>query len=513
MTIYKNNSSKIETLKRLELFEKLPEHILLEIETHLISKTMEEGELVFSEGDNGSNLYLIFEGQVKITIENKQGDEIQLAILKNGDYFGEMALLTDTCRTATATTIKKTCFQLLSKEDFSELLKKHIEVSILLSEVLSSRLASTNRLIQNKAEHKIIYTLAGDTQQTGLNHFIQYLKSITTKEVIILENILPKQLAQAINRISNTFIIIKSSTINGQLIGQADEVVNFMSDLPGQHYIKESNNFKLIESVVRTVAKKRIGIALSSGTAPGLAHIGVLKVLHDNQIPIDYIAGTSGGALYGAPFAFGCSYEDIYATFSSIYKKSLIRLWDYAGSKQGIFKGQKLLNQTIKKLIGQKNIEEALIPFCAVSSDLYTGEEFQNKTGNLITAIRASLSIPIMFKPVPHDNKLLVDGVVTTPVPISVLEDQNIDIKIAVYVSELTEFSTKKPNLMSVFLRSRNITADYIADESMEHADVILKPQIADLKEFEYNRIDEIIKTGETAARKSLRRIIRLYKA
>ena len=97
---------------------------------------------------------------------------------------------------------------------------------------------------------------------------------------------------------------------------------NFLDQQPGHIFIKDSSSIDHIERAARIVSSKTIGIALSSGTAPGLAHLGVMKVFIENKIPLDYITGTSGGSIYGSGFAFGHSYKEIYKVFSTIYKLS-----------------------------------------------------------------------------------------------------------------------------------------------------------------------------------------------
>ena len=114
-----------------------------------------------------------------------------------------------------------------------------------------------------------------------------------------------------------------------------------------------------------------------------------------------------------------------------------------------------------------------------------------------------------MFTPV-GGEMLYVDGVVTTPIPISALENAGMDIKIAVYVSDLTVFDSQAPNMMSVFLRSRNISAEFLAKRSAERVDVLIKPEFNDLKQFDYKKIDDVIRTGEDAANKVVSRIKKL---
>lgn len=466
--------------------------------------------VIFEAGDMGEELFLIEDGDVAITVKNSDGETLTLAKLKKGDYFGEMALLTDSPRTASAHALSKTKLLGLSKSDFQTLLENHHVIALELSKVLSQRLTSTNKMLSHK-DDQIIITCAGDDKATPrIQSFYEYISTLTQKSVVMLAEPSPKELSAALQNDAIRFLLIRVNKITAELMDLDDFTLSFSKKADGAWHLSADESELKWQALARRIAKKRVGIALSSGTAPGLAHIGVMKALIEANIPIDFIAGTSGGSLYGSAFAFDRSYEDIYQTFSKVYKKSLIKLWDPAFRRSGIFDGKKLLNRTIKRLLGNPSIENATIPYAAVATDIVSGKEVIQKSGPLLPAIRASLSIPILFTPVKNNDKLLVDGVVTTPVPISALEEAEMDIKIAVYVSELTPFEKPKPNLMSVFLRARNIAADFIADESVERADVVIKPDTKDIKQFDYNRIDSIVASGYEAAQKVIPRIKRL---
>lgn len=504
--------SKSALIRRNALFKSLSDDVLADIYAKVGHLPIAKGEIVFQENELGDRMYFIASGSVEISLEDKQGQAVLLTKLEAGESFGEMALISQSRRTATAIT-KTDCELLyLSYEDFQKLLQENQKISYNLCQVLSSRLASTNRLLGNKSKSKLVVLLASDKHISRVEHLLDYLRSIESRNVVVVSKV--ESIVKKMKREPDGFYIAHLAEKPQQsLLAISDHVINFHEQIEGQHYISEKCSDYSIESIVRRVTNKTVGIALSSGTAPGLAHIGVLKALQEQQIPIDYISGTSGGALYGALYAFGYSYQEVYDHFSKIYKKSLYGLFDPGLNFSGIFKGQRFINKTIGDSLGKRKIEESKIPYAAVATDLITGKEVIITSGDVAEAIRASVSIPIMFTPVKSEDKLYVDGVVTTPIPILALENADIDIKIAVYVSELTAFDSQSPNMMSVFLRSRNISADFIAKRSAERADVLIKPEFNNLKQFDYKKIDDVIRVGEDAANKVVSRIKRLILA
>jgi NTE family protein len=492
----------------------IPAEVFDVIKSKMTRVDVAEGKVVFREGEYGKKYYIIEKGEVSVSAINKKGEEIQLTTLREGDQFGEMAMLTDARRTATIKTLTNCKLLYLGKKEFDILIQNNSVVAFELSKILSKRLSSTINMLTEKEENKVVLIIADEHQASVIEHFALYLNEIFSKNIIFYRDINRDKLLLEFDKLEDTYFIIHNPKGYADILSIATDIVNFGDPIEGYINIDTNKSHyetrQQLKKIARKIAGKSIGVALSSGTALGLAHIGVMKVLLENNIPIDYIAGTSGGSLYGAPYAYGYSYNEIYETFEKELKKPTFFMWDIAFKKSGLLKGQRALNKTIRKLLGKKLIEDSKIPFAAVATDLYTGSEEVITKGSFMDAIRASISIPIIFTPFRKKDKLFVDGVVTTPVPVSALEQSGINIKIAVYVSELTKFEKKNPDLMSIFLRARNIASDFIADESIERADVIIKPKLKDVKQFDYHKIDEIIKAGEDAARKVLPRINRL---
>ena len=174
----------------------------------------------------------------------------------------------------------------------------------------------------------------------------------------------------------------------------------------------------------------KIGLALGSGSARGWAHIGVIKAITEAGIHVDYVAGTSIGALVGAVYASGRidSFKDVVLQLDW---KKIASFLDVVFPKSGLIDGNKIA-EFIRSHVGEKNIENLSLPFCAVSTDLATGNEVIIKDGDIIEAVRASISVPGIFTPVRKGDMALVDGGLVNPVPVNVVRKMGANLVIAV---------------------------------------------------------------------------------
>ncbi len=181
------------------------------------------------------------------------------------------------------------------------------------------------------------------------------------------------------------------------------------------------------------MSERKIGLVLSSGGARGTAHIGVLKVLEENGIVPDVIAGSSMGAQVGGAYAAGVAIDEMEAHWrSSSWKrvaKTLFPTIPWSGWSSG-----REVTRFLRDLFGDRRIEDLPIPYAAVATDLETGEAFPITSGPLAQAIRASLSVPGLFVPAWFEGRLLIDGGVTNPLPIDVARSLGADVVIAVDV-------------------------------------------------------------------------------
>jgi len=180
-------------------------------------------------------------------------------------------------------------------------------------------------------------------------------------------------------------------------------------------------------------SNKTVSLVLGSGGARGLAHIGIIHWLEERGYKITTIAGSSIGALIGGVYGAG-KLDDYEKWVRALQKKDVIKLLDFAFSRSGLFSGDRIM-ETLKKLLGDVNIEDLPIKFTAVASDVDAEKEVWFDEGPLFDAIRASISIPTIFTPVKLNGHMLVDGAMLNPIPVAPTLTDMTDITIAVSLS------------------------------------------------------------------------------
>ncbi len=174
----------------------------------------------------------------------------------------------------------------------------------------------------------------------------------------------------------------------------------------------------------------KVGLALGSGASRGLAHIGVIEAIEKAGIKVDYIAGSSMGALIGAAYASG-ELEKLRHHALSMDWRQFTAYLDFNFPQQGLLEGEKLV-QLIEFLVSSRTFEELNIPLGVTATDLTTGKEIDLEKGDLIHAIRASISLPGIFNPFEIDGNYLVDGGLVNPVPVDLVRSMGADFIIAV---------------------------------------------------------------------------------
>ncbi len=269
--------------------------------------------------------------------------------------------------------------------------------------------------------------------------------------------------------------------------------------------------------------KKKVGLALSGGGARGLAHIGVLDVLHQAGIPIDLIAGTSAGAIMGAVYASRLDTEKMLEYALDPAWKKFTPMVDPTVEKSGFLKGRKIKNLLTGFIGGDLKFTDLKIPFACVATDIDTGEEVVINNGPVIDAVRASISIPGIFTVVRREGRYLVDGGLTTPVPINVVRHMGADFIIAVNVNpdvsqRMSKTSTQRakarrePNIFQILMQSFYITTYSLARSCMLEADITIEPDLGHTTFSDFRLAKEFIDYGREAAEEALPEIKRRIK-
>lgn len=259
------------------------------------------------------------------------------------------------------------------------------------------------------------------------------------------------------------------------------------------------------------MSRKKIGLALGSGGARGLAHIGVIKVLRQNDIPIDFIAGSSVGSLIGGLFSTYENIEKVERIGKEFNWGDWINTFLDPTLGLGFIKGEKVETQ-LRNLVGETKIEDLKIPFRALATDLNTGESIVMDKGDLVKAIRASSSVPILFPPEKIDNRYLVDGGMSNPVPVETVREMGADIVIAVnldavYFLNERKSTTNSPSVMSILRNSVFLLRHHLADKEVRGADIVIEPDIPYIMDLDFVGKESIISGGEEAASHQIEKI------
>ncbi|PLT34316.1 patatin-like phospholipase family protein [Bacillus sp. V5-8f] len=245
--------------------------------------------------------------------------------------------------------------------------------------------------------------------------------------------------------------------------------------------------------------KPKIGLALGSGGARGFAHVGVIKVLREEGIPIDMIAGSSMGALVGTFYAAGSDIERLYK-LARVFKRKYYL--DFTVPKMGFISGKRV-KELIRVFTYGKRLEELDIPVSVVATDIKRGDKVLFREGPVSDAVRASISIPGIFVPEKIDGRLLVDGGVIDRVPVSVVKDMGADIVVAVDVAQVKQ-DQEISSIYDVIIQSLDILQMELVKTREFAADVMIRPRVEKYNSKAFTDISDIIRIGEEEARKHI---------
>ena len=266
-----------------------------------------------------------------------------------------------------------------------------------------------------------------------------------------------------------------------------------------------------------------MGLALSSGVARGLAHVGALAVLERKGIPIDMVAGASIGAIIGAFYAAGKDIGQITSAVTGLSRRQMVSLADFTIPTRGFIKGKKITHW-LKSVIGNIDFEDLKIPFACVATDINTCDEVVMKQGSVVEAVRASVSMPVIFTPAKWQSRYLVDGALVDPLPVRVLREMGAEFIIAVnvvpYIGDKLQKAIpedlekpKEPNIFSVLIRMMYIMGYQAAMSGLREADVTIAPSVGHIRPDNFNRARELILRGERAAQRAIPDIKRQLEA
>lgn len=287
--------------------------------------------------------------------------------------------------------------------------------------------------------------------------------------------------------------------------------------------------------------KKEICLALGQGGARCLAHIGVLQVFQEEGIGIKKIAGTSAGAIVGAVFSETGDAFETEERFQTLLKSEDYERFGLNNLKAHNINGVNFWEQITTRIRGMialnlaqsnlgvlenKNFQKCLqillhvddfsqlkIPFSAMATDLISGYSVEITSGEIITALNASAAIPGFFPPVSRGDRFLVDGAVCCPVPVEHCRENALDITVAVHVPAAINSGYWPKNALDIMIRAEEINMRNLDQVKTSRADIKIFPETKDVGWNELHRLDEMVVSGRTAAKKAMPQLLKTIAA
>ena len=253
---------------------------------------------------------------------------------------------------------------------------------------------------------------------------------------------------------------------------------------------------------VKVAKPVKIGLALGGGAARGFAHVGVIKTLEAHGIVPDLVAGTSAGAVVGALYAAG---NDGFALQKLAHKLDESKISDWSLPDRGVLKGD-ALQKFVNEAVGQRPLEGLKKPFGAVATDLASGKGILFRTGNTGQAVRASATVPGVFRPVPISGREYVDGGLSSLIPVRHARQMGADVVIAVDISARPGNRDVRGTL-DILLQTFTIMGQNMAHYELKEADVVIRPQVGNLGSTDFMARHDAILEGEKAALAALQQI------
>jgi NTE family protein len=243
-----------------------------------------------------------------------------------------------------------------------------------------------------------------------------------------------------------------------------------------------------------------IGVALGGGFARGIAHVGALKVLEQEGIPISIVAGTSVGALIGAAYCSGVTLQELEDMAASIRFSNFAR-WTL--SRCGFASNDRMIS-FLTRILKVKTFEELRIPLGVTATDFNTGEGVVFHSGSIIDPVRASCAYPGMFLPVQIRGRYMVDGMLSHPVPTRPLREMGADRVLAVHLRGTWANGGAPRHLFDVIGQSFAIAQDAMSSVWRQAADLVIEPDVAGFAYDDFKRAKDLIRVGEAAMRNAM---------
>lgn len=483
-------------------------------------RTFSPGSTVLAQGDAPSGIYAIVSGRAEVLLPDQGDGELQVAELGPGAIVGEISALTGEPVSATVRARDELEVRLIPLGVFHELAEELPQLVQNLGTGLAAKLVETNRQlspppsdrvigIQGDAPWPAVEALAASVAwhsrrrvallvagaEHGAPAFPEAREDHGVDTVRVAPDDLDAALAQAVPRYRHVLV----APAGRPLPAGCDQVVT----------VDPSSAGEAIGRTARRVLGLRVGLALGGGAIRGWAHFGVLRAFERNRIPVDFLAGTSSGAVVAALAAIPDTADEAIAKLepvsSRMFRPRLAR---------GSLLSSSGMRSALREMFGERRFEDLAVPLAVTATDLQAESEAVLRSGPLVEALLASCAIPGIYPPQPLDGRLLVDGGVLNPVPSNLVLELGADVAIGVRLSKPAATAARvqrgKPGVIDLVATTFQLMQGRIAAEAASRARILVEPEFTDSIGFGLRKFAEgrrFVEIGEAAAEEALPRI------
>ena len=492
----------IDVLTRNPLFAGLDPSELSDLEAAMRRKQFGQGHVICRQGESAESLFVIVDGFARVLVDDRP-----VARLRRGDVIGEMSLVSGEPRSATVVAAVPTTALELSRYGVAAVIAEQPRILENLTRILSDRLATTTaRVVDSRARGEAVALVVSDAASASLPDIIAATEAASPRPVAsmdVRESLEGLETLDDLLAANGTVLVVaKPGTAAAE--EAADRTVTLDEPPADAAWLG------------RHLSRTKLGLALGAGGAKGYAHVAVLRVLEDAGYTVDYVSGSSIGAMVGAWIALGRDSHEIEATMrrafttetiDEIFKLSL------AGGSTGLEAMTRLLRETTD----DKSFDDLVIPFVAMTVDLNAQAPAPVTEGPLWEALLAATALAGMFPPQEQDGKRLVDGLALVPVPTDAVSELGADVTVAVnIISRQTldawpgEVPAAEPTrgarsrMLDTLLEVMDVAQLDSSERHAARADVPVTPRFGPSSWRDFHLADLFFEAGRQAAEEQL---------
>jgi NTE family protein len=555
-------------LGRTALFAGLAKAELDAVASSMRERTFEPSEVICRAGDPGESVLLILDGLARVLLEDADGELKAVARLRRGDVVGEMSLVTSEPRTATVIASVRTRALELGQEGFADLIAAHPRILANLNQILSHKLAETTaRVGKPAARGEAVGLLAGSGSGQLLPELLAAAEGATAGAlawldtrsgdggalatlddvladhvtVIVGAELGDESAGNVVDAVDRAVVLVRSEDeleLLGRLIGREssdDQRVQLVVLADGAGAERLTAKASELGTVVRVapngagpppreelawlgrhLTRTKLGLALGAGGAKGYAHVGALRVLEEAGYTVDYVAGSSIGAIVGAWLALGMDSNEIEATLRNAFTPEVnaeIFKLSLSGASTGLETMTRILRETTK----DKTFADLSKPLSVMTVDLNGRAAAPVSDGPLWEALLAATALAGIFPPYERDGQRLVDGLALVPVPTDEVHELGADLSIAVNIisSETLpawpgetppaeEPAGPRSRMLDTLLEVMDLAQMRSSERHTARADVPITPLFGPSSWRDFHLADLFLEAGRRAAEEQL---------